>query len=32
MSQVQLARKLGMARNTLRARLKQYGFEGPADA
>jgi DNA-binding NtrC family response regulator len=26
-SQVQLARRLGMARNTLRARLKQYGLE-----
>jgi DNA-binding NtrC family response regulator len=30
-SQVQLARRLGMARNTLRARLKQYGLEEPAD-
>jgi DNA-binding NtrC family response regulator len=27
LSQVQLARRLGMARNTLRARLKQYGLE-----
>ena len=26
-----LARKLGMARNNLRARLKQFGLEGPAD-
>jgi len=31
MSQVQLARRLGIARNTLRARLKQYGLEEPAD-
>jgi DNA-binding NtrC family response regulator len=30
-SQVQLARRLGMARNTLRARLKQYGLEEPAE-
>jgi DNA-binding NtrC family response regulator len=30
-SQVQLARRLGMARNTLRARLKQYGLEEPGD-
>jgi DNA-binding NtrC family response regulator len=29
-SQVQLARRLGMARNTLRARLKRYGLEEPA--
>jgi len=27
MSQVQMARRLGIARNTLRARLKQYGLE-----
>jgi DNA-binding NtrC family response regulator len=31
-SQVQLARRLGMARNTLRARLKQYGLEEPAES
>ena len=31
LSQVQLARKLGMARNTLRALLKQYGLEAPDD-
>ncbi len=30
-SQVQLARRLGMARNTLRARLKQYGLEDSDD-
>jgi DNA-binding NtrC family response regulator len=30
-SQVQLARRLGVARNTLRLRLKQYGLEEPAD-
>jgi DNA-binding NtrC family response regulator len=30
-SQVQLARRLGMARNTLRARLKQYGLEDSED-
>ncbi|MBI1916921.1 MAG: winged helix-turn-helix transcriptional regulator, partial [Planctomycetes bacterium] len=32
-SQVQLAKRLGMARNTLRARLEQYGLQPPsADA
>ncbi len=29
LSQVQLARRLGMARNTLRARLEQYGLHAP---
>lgn len=29
--QVQLAKRLGMARNTLRARLKQYGLQEPSD-
>jgi DNA-binding NtrC family response regulator len=29
-SQVKLAQRLGMARNTLRARLKQHGLEDPA--
>jgi DNA-binding NtrC family response regulator len=28
-SQVQLARRLGIARNTLRARIEQYGFQPP---
>jgi DNA-binding NtrC family response regulator len=32
LSQVQLARRLGMARNTLRTRLKQYGLEAPPDS
>jgi DNA-binding NtrC family response regulator len=31
LSQVQMARRLGIARNTLRARLKQYGLEEPSD-
>jgi DNA-binding NtrC family response regulator len=30
-SQVQLAKRLGIARNTLRARLKQYGLEEPSE-
>lgn len=30
-SQSQLAQRLGMAKNTLRARLKQYGIDWPAD-
>jgi two-component system nitrogen regulation response regulator GlnG len=30
-SQVQLARRLGMARNTLRQRLRQYGLEEPVE-
>jgi DNA-binding NtrC family response regulator len=29
LSQVQLARRLGIARNTLRARLEQYGLQAP---
>jgi DNA-binding NtrC family response regulator len=29
-SQVQLARRLGMARNTLRARIEQHGLQSPA--
>lgn len=29
LSQVQLARRLGMARNTLRARIEQYGLQAP---
>lgn len=31
-SQVQLARRLGMARNTLRARIEQYGLQTPPES
>ncbi len=31
LSEVQLARRLGMARNTLRARLKKYGLKEPSN-